>query len=533
MEYVVKREIETGECLTLYFVAECMAYADSNVDGHIYLQDVQEKIDAYMERFLSDARRGQLRLTDHYGRTKSVDEIITSIPSNRLLSDDLGRRWSEEKLEIYTFLPMLNDWGQSFGYSFVFAKDSSEVTIASSTELTVLGRKIDNFIKPPQGMATLQEAADWLTQRSGNAWTERSVLHRLYILAEESNCPNSSEMLTGAEFIIPKETVFGCYDGNPKFAGVFKSLHKFDILRSFRGYTLALSEAYAKTLLKEAKADVDIVLDSGDDIYVVVEPLGDTISLTIDMVRISADRLMGLLCISQGKESRLMPVENAYSFSGCCLFDSSYEDQANSTWHALNDTAREHSWSWEEASHLLDNPDLQSIRPDLDLLKIFRTRPLGNLYADILKQYLADESVLPDDESEAVDKVVKIDVNSSKVNPSLDLNNMELQEKAASCEGERVSAEEKLAMLFDSVTIQCIAKMFRCDDGKWEKWAERAKNNGLISARTARGKFNPYLVALWFLTKGENDWDLARCRRTLASNLPSRSRYQKHLLIDE
>lgn len=395
MQYVVRREMETAECLTLYSVAESMAYTDCNLGGYIYLQDIQEKIDAYMERFLLDARAGKLRLTDHNGISKSIDEIIASIPPDRILPDSNGKSWSEEKREIYTYLPMLDDWGRSFGYSFVFAKSQSEITHSSGYEIHNLGRKTDWLVKPPD-RATLHDAAEWLTKESGIEWTARSVLVRLYELAEECACPNSSEILTGAEFIVPKGTVFGSYSGNPKISGEFRSLHKLDVMSFMPKFSLALSKAYAKTLLKKGKADVDLVLDSQNQIYVVVEPLGDTISLTIEMIRISADRLIGLLCISRGKESRLMPVENAYSFSGGSLFDSNYDDHANTTWHALNNTAFEHSWSCEEATYLLDNPDLTCDSPHIDLLKILKTRPLGNYYAEAIKQILAEESVLPD-----------------------------------------------------------------------------------------------------------------------------------------
>lgn len=265
-----------------------------------------------------------------------------------------------------------------------------------------------------------------------------------------------------------------------------------------------------------------------------MEPPGETISLTIDKLRISADRLMGLYCISQGKESRLMPIENAYAFSRFGSRDNvfvlSYEERSNRTWHALSDTAAEYGWSCEETSYLLDNPDRQSTRPEIDLLRVFRTRPLRNFYADVIKQYLADESVSLDDQSEGM---AEVDANNLIGNPTPEFNNMELQEKTSSCAGGDVSLDEMLVNLFDPVTIEFVAKMFPVKDDKWKRWAERAADNGLKGARTGRGKFNPYLAALWFLTKGENDWDLARCYRVLANNLPPRSRDQRHLLADE
>ena len=91
---------------------------------------------------------------------------------------------------------------------------------------------------------------------------------------------------------------------------------------------------------------------------------------------------------------------------------------------------------------------------------------------------------------------------------------------------------EELAELFDSVPVSTLETMFPAG-AKWKGWAEHAKNNGLIDSRFERGLFNPYLSALWFLKKGIKGWDIARCNRTLAKNLPHRSIDSKHLLTDE
>jgi len=82
-----------------------------------------------------------------------------------------------------------------------------------------------------------------------------------------------------------------------------------------------------------------------------------------------------------------------------------------------------------------------------------------------------------------------------------------------------------LSDLFDSVTVEALEKMFPAD-GKWKGWAEHAARNGLIAARKKRGKFNPYEAAMWFVGQGIEGWDLARCNRVLANNLPARSRYE-------
>lgn len=85
------------------------------------------------------------------------------------------------------------------------------------------------------------------------------------------------------------------------------------------------------------------------------------------------------------------------------------------------------------------------------------------------------------------------------------------------------------ATLFNPVTVEALEKMFPAGD-KWKCWAERAALNGLKDAREGRARFNPYKAGVWFLTKGITGWDTARLNRTLANNLPTRSRADAHLL---
>jgi hypothetical protein len=89
-----------------------------------------------------------------------------------------------------------------------------------------------------------------------------------------------------------------------------------------------------------------------------------------------------------------------------------------------------------------------------------------------------------------------------------------------------------IAELFDSVGYKQLEAMFP-DGGKWQRYAERADRNGLRAARTGRGLFNPYRAAHWWLSKGPEGWDLARCLRKLANNLPPRSLDSKHLLTGD
>ncbi len=98
---------------------------------------------------------------------------------------------------------------------------------------------------------------------------------------------------------------------------------------------------------------------------------------------------------------------------------------------------------------------------------------------------------------------------------------------------EGITPEDELAALFEPVSVAALEKMFP-DNGRWRNHAERAARNGLSVAREDRGKFNPYLAAIWWLNKKKpSGWDLARVHRTLANNLPARSLDSKHFLIGE
>lgn len=104
-------------------------------------------------------------------------------------------------------------------------------------------------------------------------------------------------------------------------------------------------------------------------------------------------------------------------------------------------------------------------------------------------------------------------------------------EKAPQGEIKR-EGQAELAALFDPVGIPQLEKMFPCE--KWKRWGSKAKEKGLHVARTGRGKYNPYLAALWWIEKQEpTGWDIARINRTLANNLPARSRDFKSLLTGE
>lgn len=91
------------------------------------------------------------------------------------------------------------------------------------------------------------------------------------------------------------------------------------------------------------------------------------------------------------------------------------------------------------------------------------------------------------------------------------------------------NADDTLSELFNPVTVAELETMFPAA-GQWKLWAEKASANGLKNARVKRAAFNPYKAAMWFLSRGEAGWDLARCRRTLVKNLPARSCDEAHRL---
>jgi len=92
--------------------------------------------------------------------------------------------------------------------------------------------------------------------------------------------------------------------------------------------------------------------------------------------------------------------------------------------------------------------------------------------------------------------------------------------------------DEEFARLFDPVRIPQLEAMFP-DGDRWRGYAERAHRNGLKAARDGAALFNPYRAARWWLTKGPDGWTWERCKRKLASNLPTRSRDSKNLLTGE
>lgn len=94
------------------------------------------------------------------------------------------------------------------------------------------------------------------------------------------------------------------------------------------------------------------------------------------------------------------------------------------------------------------------------------------------------------------------------------------------------ASNDDLASFFDPVTVAALEKMFPAQD-RWKKWSERAKRNGLNKARRGRAMFNPYFAAQWFLQQNIVNYDVAKCNRILAKNLPARSKGKEDLFSVE
>ncbi len=89
---------------------------------------------------------------------------------------------------------------------------------------------------------------------------------------------------------------------------------------------------------------------------------------------------------------------------------------------------------------------------------------------------------------------------------------------------------ERIAALFDPVSVETLAQMFPVDKhdnlAQWQRWTERASRNRLNAARVERAKFNPYKAGMWLVDKGAKGWDVARIKRVLIKNLPARSLHE-------
>lgn len=102
------------------------------------------------------------------------------------------------------------------------------------------------------------------------------------------------------------------------------------------------------------------------------------------------------------------------------------------------------------------------------------------------------------------------------------------------------SADDEIASWFDGVSYMQLAEMFKehtdpkLNAAIWLSYRNQAHRNGLKTARVDRAQFNPYIAGLWWLKrKTPEGWSLARLNRTLAKNLPARSKEHEPRLTGE
>ena len=97
------------------------------------------------------------------------------------------------------------------------------------------------------------------------------------------------------------------------------------------------------------------------------------------------------------------------------------------------------------------------------------------------------------------------------------------------------SAGQEIHYLFDPLGQTAIATLFyKVTSAEWQKHFERAARNGLCEARQGENipsQYNPAKVADWLITKGH--YSREQADRTLARNLPHRSRDYKYMLTGD
>lgn len=131
-----------------------------------------------------------------------------------------------------------------------------------------------------------------------------------------------------------------------------------------------------------------------------------------------------------------------------------------------------------------------------------------------------EECKLPDsDDSDSA-----VAQTNTVIEPSSDDFQGQTDDASGSNEG------DDIADLFEPVRVAALEKMFPAN-GQWTRWAERAKRNGLHSARANRGAFNPYNAARWFLDQGAPGWDWDKCCRVLLKNAPPNKREEIELAL--
>lgn len=120
MRFKVSKVPTLGERVLLHNVAVSMAYADANTSRGFIEQVFKRALVRYLKMLVEAARSGNLEITDIDGVRGTMAQIISRAQASAsfLRSENPN---AAEALVAFTFLPMLNKWGEPFGFSFEFS----------------------------------------------------------------------------------------------------------------------------------------------------------------------------------------------------------------------------------------------------------------------------------------------------------------------------------------------------------------------------------------------------------------------------
>lgn len=120
MRFKVSKVPTLGECVLLHNVAVSMAYADANTSRGFIELVFKRALVRYLKMLVEAARSGNLEITDIDGVRGTMAQIISRAQASAsfLRSENPN---AAEALVAFTFLPMLNKWGEPFGFSFEFS----------------------------------------------------------------------------------------------------------------------------------------------------------------------------------------------------------------------------------------------------------------------------------------------------------------------------------------------------------------------------------------------------------------------------
>jgi hypothetical protein len=139
MEYRVSKVPTLGQGLPIYNVAVSMAYADANDKGGFIESVYKRRLEVHINRLITEAHAGNLEITSRDGMSGTLEQIIYHAPLSGSLLNNIDDPNLTYSLVAFTFLPMLNQWGQRFGYTFVFAKHDSLAILLEGRTPFVLG----------------------------------------------------------------------------------------------------------------------------------------------------------------------------------------------------------------------------------------------------------------------------------------------------------------------------------------------------------------------------------------------------------